>query len=481
MVDPAESGGTFCYCGGHGTTRTTDVVLGGPMQTITRREHWRSRLGIVFATSGSAIGLGTLWKLPFLIGQGGGGAFIALFLGFTLLLGMPLFIAELALGKHYQKSVAHIFSHMPQNSSVMSVFGWLAIVVTFLIAGWYGVVSGWGINYLVMALTDAFSNKSPLEFATIFAEFRHSGSLNLLWQAVFVAITCLILARGIRNGIESYSKLFFSLLFILIIGLFIYATTLSGFLDAFSYLVVPDFDKVNRETVLAALGLSLFTLSLGQGIMVTYGSYMAKDESIFKTALVVSLSVVLISILIALMIFPMIFTFGFPPESGEGLLFITMPYVTERLPGSMAISALFFILLIFAALTSYMGQLEVLVSSFMDMFSFSRTRAAIVAGVGCFIVGIPTALMFSEHNPYENFDKIFHRSFLEANYIIIDWMLIIFSLGICWTVGFKLKKSELAAVLNTPIDSMEFLLWHTAIRFIVPLFILVVLFSRIGL
>lgn len=450
------------------------------MHTVTRREHWRSKLGIIFATSGSAIGLGTLWKLPFLIGQGGGGAFIMLFLGFTLLLGMPLFIAELVLGKHYQKSVVHIFAQVPGNSSLMPLFGWLAIVATFLIAGWYGVVSGWGINYLVMALTDAFSNKSPLEFATIFAEFRHAGSLNLLWQAVFVVITCLILARGVRNGIESYSKLFFSLLFILIVGLFIYATTLSGFLDAFSYLVIPDFTKLNQDTVLAALGLSLFTLSLGQGIMVTYGSYMTKNESIFKTALVVSVSVVIISILIALMIFPMIFTFGFPPESGEGLLFITMPYVTEKLPGSMAISALFFILLIFAALTSYMGQLEVLVSSFMDLFSWSRVRSSVVAGIGCFVVGMPTALMFSEYNPYPDFARIFHRSFLEANYIIIDWMLIIFSLGICFTVGFKLTKSELATALNTSVDSMPLWLWRSVIRFIVPLFILVVLFSRIG-
>ena len=409
---------------------------------VIRREHWRSRLGIIFATSGSAIGLGTLWKLPYLVGQGGGGAFISLFLGFTLLLGLPLFIAELALGKFYQKSVATIFSEIPSPLSIMPIFGWLAIIATFLIAGWYGVVSGWGVNYLVMALTDAFAGRTPLEFATIFAEFRHAGSLNLLWQAIFVVITCMILARGVRNGIERYSKLFFSLLFILVFGLFIYATTLDGFYAAFSYIIYPDFSKINRETLIAALGLSLFTLSLGQGIMVTYGSYMAKEENIFQTALIVSLSVVAISILISLMIFPMIFTFGFPPESGEGLLFITMPYVTEQLPGSMAISSLFFILLIFAALTSYMGQLEVLIASFMEIFSWTRIRACVFAGAGSFIVGIPTALMLSDKNPFPTFEKIFHRSFLDVNNIIIDWMLIIFSLGICLAVGFKIVKNR---------------------------------------
>lgn len=450
------------------------------MESVTRREHWRSRLGIFFVTSGSAIGLGTLWKLPYLVGQGGGGAFIAMFLAFTLLLGLPLFVAELVLGKIYQKSVVTIFSNIPSPFPIIPLFGWLAVIATFLIAGWYGVVSGWGINYLIMALTDVFAHKSPLEFATIFAELRHSGSINLLWQAVFVVITCLILARGVRNGIERYSKIFFSLLFLLVIGLFIYATTLSGFVDAYYYIVYPDFSKVDRETVLAALGLSLFTLSLGQGIMVTYGSYMSKEENIFKTALIVSLSVVAISILISLMIFPMIFTFGFPPESGEGLLFITMPFVTEQLPGSMAISALFFILLIFAALTSYMGQLEVLIASFMDVLSLSRLKASIIAGVGSFIIGLPTALMLSGANPFPDFDKIFHRSFLDANYIIIDWMLIAFSLGICLVVGFKIPQQELKRAFNITGENLVFSVWHFLLRYIVPAFILVVTAARLG-
>jgi neurotransmitter:Na+ symporter, NSS family len=450
------------------------------MQTRARREHWRSKLGIIFTTSGSAIGLGTLWKLPYLMGQGGGGAFIALFLVFTLLLGMPLFIAELALGKHYQKSAVKIFSLLSPNSFLMPLFGWLAIVVTILIAGWYGVVSGWGINYLVMALTDAFSHKTPQQFATIFTEFRRAGSLNILWQFIFVVLTCLILARGVRNGIERYSKLFFSLLFLLVFALFIYATNLDGFSNAVSYIIYPDFSKIDRETVLAALGLSLFTLSLGQGIMVTYGSYMAKEQNIFRTALIVSFSVVIISVLISLMIFPMIFTFGFPPESGEGLLFITMPYVTEQLPGSMAISSLFFLLLIFAALTSYMGQLEVLIASFMDSFCWTRYKAVIVAGGASFVMGIPTALMMSEYNPYPNFEKIFHRSFLDINYILIDWMLIVFSLGVCIAAGFILKKDELAVTLNSPTNSIAFFIWHVLIRYIVPFFIILVAISRMG-
>lgn len=450
------------------------------MSDSAHREHWRSRLGIFFATSGSAIGLGTLWKLPYLVGQGGGGAFILLFLIFTLLLGMPLFMAELILGKTYQQSVVKVFSAIETKTDTMAFFGFLALVVTILIAGWYGVVAGWGLNYLFMSLTDAFAHKTAQDFAAVFEQFRKAGSINLLWQAVFVGITCIILIKGVRGGIEKFSKVFFSLLFLLIISLFIYATFLSGFEEAVEYLLYPDFSKLDQETVLAALGLSLFALSLGQGIMVTYGSYLTHEQDIFRTALVVSLSVVAISVIISLMIFPMIFTFGFPPESGEGLLFITMPYVTEQLPGSMLISALFFMLLIFAALTSYMGQLEVLVASIMEMFSLSRFRSTIIAGALAFLMGVPTALMMSDKNPFADFSLIFHRSFLQVNYIVIDWILMLFALGVCVAVGFKLSNKQLATALNRPLNSMLLLSFKISIRYMVPFFILLVALKRFG-
>jgi NSS family neurotransmitter:Na+ symporter len=445
-----------------------------------KHEHWRSRLGVIFATSGSAIGLGTLWKLPYMVGQGGGGAFILLFLLFTLLIGTPLFIAELALGKHFQKNVVDAFKSVSSPNSVMPLFGWLAIIATLLIAGWYGVVSGWGINYLIMALADAFANRSPNDFHLVFMNFRSSGGLNVLWQAVFVLITCLILAKGVRQGIERFSKLFFSLLFILVIGLFIYASTLDGFQKALDYILYPDFSKIDRATLIAAIGLSLFVLSLGQGIMVTYGSYLKKEQSIVKTAFIVSLSVVAISVLVSLMIFPMVFHFGFPPESGEGLLFVTMPYVTEQLPGSMALSALFFILLIFAALTSYIGQLEVLVAAFMEHFHLSRLKAVVIAGLSCFIVGLPTALMRSKHNPYPAFETIFHKSFLDVNNVIIDWMLILFSLGICIAVGYKIERKALANTLDLAENSALFILLLFAIRVLVPLCLLLAILSRFG-
>lgn len=441
-----------------------------------KREHWHSRLGLVFATCGSAIGLGTLWKLPYMVGQNGGGAFIFLFLLFTILLGMPLFAAELALGKINQKSITGIFFKEKTYGEISGIMGFIGILATLLIAGWYGVVSGWGIQYLLMALSDSFKEKNPKELEEIFSLFRQSGSLNLLWQIVFIAATCLILAKGVGKGIEKYSKAFFSLLFFLVIALFVYGTTLSGFRQALEYIIYPKFNDITAGSIIAALGLSLFSLSLGQGIMVTYGSYMPKNQNIFKTALLVSFTVVLISILISLMIFPMVFTFGFPPEAKESLLFITMPYVTQHLPGSVILAVLFFILLIFAALTSYMGQLEVLVSSLMESFNLKRGKSSIITGVICFIFGIPSALMMSDINPYPNFVKIFHASFMDISDVVINLCLILFSLGICFIVGFKIDKKTLSSSLNISANNVFFNLWIFLIRFLIPLSLLIIAF-----
>lgn len=446
---------------------------------MSRREHWRSRFGIIFATSGSAIGLGTLWKLPYMVGQGGGSVFIALFLIFTLFLGTPLFIAEMVLGKYYQKSVLTIFKTIPSKTGALSIFGLIAIISTVMVAGWYGVVSGWGINYLIMALSDSFSNHSPEEFTKIFLLFRQEGSLNLIWFLIFLVITCLILIQGVRDGIEHFSKIFFSLLFILVLVLFVYATTLSGFNQAVHYIIYPDWSKLNHETVLSALGLSLFVLSLGQGIIMTYGGYLTPSQSIIKTAIVVVASVMVICILIALMIFPMVFTFGFPPEAGESLLFVTMPYVTEQLPGSMLISALFFILLIFAALTSAMGQLEVLVSSFMERYKITRKKAVLITGGIIFLMGTPTALMMSEYNPFSSFEAVFHRNFLSVNNLLIDWMLIIFSLGVSFVIGTRIKRKDLAYTLNISDQHFGFKLWFFLIRYMVPFFLVLIALARI--
>jgi len=306
------------------------------------REHWSSRVGFFLAVAGSAIGLGTMWKLPYTMGQNGGGAFILVYLAFTFLIGIPLFIAELLLGRKSQRGVVGTFSHWSRKGTSWNAIGWLGITVTLLIAGWYAVIAGWGLNYIFLSLADTFAGKSTDEIKTIFETFRQSGDLNVFWQVAFITLAASIVYRGLSKGIEHWSRILTSSLFVLILLLSLYSSTLDGFTQAIHYVLYPDFSELTTAGLLTALGLALFALSLGQGIMVTYGSYMSKDDDIPKTALLVGISIIFISVLIAIMIFPMVFTFGFEPQSGEGLIFITLPYVFEQLPGSLILSVLFF-------------------------------------------------------------------------------------------------------------------------------------------
>ncbi len=439
------------------------------------REHWGSRLGFILAAAGSAIGLGTMWKLPYTMGQNGGGAFILLFLLFNCLVGIPLFMGELLLGRKSQRGAVGAFHHFTGENSSWPMVGWLSVAASFLIVGWYCVVAGWGLNYVIMALADAFKGHTPEQTSQVFDIFRQSGDLNVLWQVVFIAMNAAIVGGGLSKGIEYWSKIMTSGLFVALIALVIYSATLPGFGQAVQYILYPDFSALTGASVLKALGLALFTLSLGYGVMVTYGSYMQPTDDIPKTSIIVGIANFITSILIALMIYPMIFTFGFKPQSGEGLIFKTLPYVFEQLPGSVVVSVMFFTLLIFAALTSSVSMLEVGVANFMDLKGWPRKKAVAVSTGICLVLGLPTALAGSDI-VFVNWQKIFGTSFLETNIIINDWMLAIValftSLFVGWGLNDKVRRDGFSHG-----STMGYLYrpWLLLMRYIVPLAILLVI------
>ncbi len=443
---------------------------------MSAREHWSSRIGFILAAAGSAIGLGTMWMLPYVIGQNGGGAFILLFLLFTLLIGIPLFVTELLLGRQAQRGVVGAFAKFSHNQSSWRILGWLGVVCTYLVAGWYAVVSGWGLNYMLLSLADSFKGRTPSEITGIFETFRASGDLNVLWQAVFVLTTASIVMKGLSKGIEYWTRILTSTLFVLLVALAIYSSTLSGYQQAVHYILFPDFSQLTSAGVLKALSMALFALSLGEGIMVTYGSYMSPRDDVPKTSLIVGISIIFISILIALTIFPMVFTFGYAPESGEGLVFKTLPYVFNQLPGSTIIAFVFFTLLSFAALTSTVAQLEVLVANHIDLHGWSRKKAVWVSSVGIFLVGLPTALSDSTYTIFETWPQIFQKSFLHTNYILIDWMLAIFAFFTAIFVGWVIPKQvrESGFLTGTSLGGL-YKPWLFLVRFVVPTAILLVI------
>lgn len=442
------------------------------------RETWSSKLGFMLASLGSAIGLGAMWKLPYAMGQNGGGAFILLFILFNFFVCLPLFIGELILGRESKKGTVASFLHFSKKDSSWAIVGWLIVLVVLMILGWYCVVAGWGICYIVLSLTDAFQGLSKEEISLSFDVFRQSGNLNLLFQFIFIALNVSVLLKGLSKGIEKWSKFMTSLLFFMLVALALYSMSLSGFDEAFHYLLYPDWSKMTPKGILSALGLSLFTLSLSYGAVMTYGSYLKKDEDIPKIATMVVSANIFASILIAIAIFPMIFTFGFAPQEGEGLIFKTLPFVFEQLPGSMIISLVFFVLLMFAALTSSIAMFEVVVTNLVDLEILNRRKAVFAAATTVFILGIPSALA-KEGSIFSSWQDIFGTSFMATSIMLEDWLLVIIALLVTVFVAFIMPaRAREQGFFGANKRNKFYRVWLFLLRTVVLLAISVVIAQR---
>ena len=308
------------------------------------REHWSSKLGFILAAIGSAVGLGILWKFPYTVGENGGGFFLFSYILCILVIGVPVFIAELFLGRTAQRASVGAFDVLSRGSGGWRIGGYLGLISSFLIMSFYSVIAGYGLSYVVMSLTGAFAGMDAAQVSSAYDNLTMSGSISLFWHALFTAITMAIVVSGVRKGIEFWTKIMTRALFLILAGLLIYNVRLAGFSQALHFIFVPDFSEFNLGSLLEALGLAFFTLSLGQGIMISYGSYMKKTDNIPNMSLIVAFSVIVVSILAALVIFPVVFTFDFEPAAGPGLVFKTLPYLFFQLPGGPIVSTIFFTL-----------------------------------------------------------------------------------------------------------------------------------------
>lgn len=446
------------------------------------REHWGSRLGFIFAAAGSAIGLGSLWKFPYVTGQFGGGAFVLIYLLSTLFICVPLFCAELLMGRASQRSTVGAFSQLARHNQNWKGVGWLAIASTVIVFSYYAVVAGWTLNYVLLSLTQFTKGKSPDEIQGVFAILLKSGSINVLWQAAFLLITAGVVIGGVRKGIEHWSKILMPVLLILLVGLFCYGITLSGFGEATRFVLWPDFSRLTPSGILSALGLSFFTSSLGFGIILTYGSYLKPAESIPKTAIIVLLFTLAISLIAALMIFPIIFTFHLPPSGGPGLLFKTLPVLFEQLPATLLISTAFFLLLVFTALTSTVSLLENLVANCMELFNWSRRKSVWWTTCLVFVVGLPSALAGSGAL-FPSWVEMYGEDFFGTISNTWDrWFLpitgLLTSLFVGWKIDAKIRKEQILAGSHW---RWFFYPWLFLVRWLVPLCILIFLLQAAGI
>lgn len=446
------------------------------------RENWGSRLGFLLATAGSAVGLGALWKFPYVAGENGGGAFVLTYLILTFVIGVPIFIGELMLGRATAKSPVGAFADLAKEDSRWRIVGWIILFAPVLILSFYSVVAGWALNYTFMSLLNFTKGRASSEISEIFTVVHDSADINLFFTLFFIALTTGVLYKGVRKGIEFWSKLLMPSLFILLLLLFFYSMTLDGFQQALHFIFRPNFRELTPAGLLEALGMACFTLSVGMGVLITYGSYMRKEDDIPKTAIMIAIVNIAVSLLAALMIFPIIFTFNFAPAEGPGLLFKTLPVLFARLPGTLLLSTFFFLLVVFAALTSTISIMEVPVAVITDVYRLSRGKTVLLIGLSVFILSIPSALAGSGVL-FGNWVLVYGKNFFGTmDGLAFSWILPINALLTSLFVGWFLNR-ERANQEFTEGSSLAstYPAWFFLIRYIVPLAVLIIILEQGGL
>lgn len=356
------------------------------------RAQWGSRLGFILAAAGSAIGLGAIWKFPYIAGNNGGGAFLLLYIGFSLTIGLTVMLAELALGRAAKLGPVGAFRKLAGKK--WALFGYLGVLTGFLIMTFYSVVGGWTLGYMAKAVSGDLAGLSREGLNQVFTGFISDPWKPVGYHGLFLLLNMAVVLGGVKSGIEAICKYLMPGLFLLMIGLIVRALLLPGAMDGVAFFLVPDFAKVTMGTVIEALGFAFFSLSLGMGAMITYGSYLDDEAKLVSSALWVIGLQIACAVLAGLMVLPVVFAFGFDPAAGPGLSFITLPAIFDHLPAGKWLCTLFFSLLLVAALTSSISLIEVVTSYFIDEHGFERRRVTLAVCLVIFVAGIAPSLSF---------------------------------------------------------------------------------------
>lgn len=403
------------------------------------RDSFGSRFGALVAMAGSAVGLGNLWRFPYLVGENGGAAFIIVYILLSFLICLPIFVSEFVIGRRSQKNAYAAFRDLSGGSEWRWV-GLFTVIVPLIVLSYYSVIGGWSVEYLLKSLSFSFSDASRITMNTMFTDFVSSTWAPLATHTVFLLFTTLIVIVGIKDGIEKFSKVMMPLLFMIVVAIAIYSLTLPGASAGVDYLFRPDFSKIDAKACASALGQAFFSLSLGFGTIMTYASYVSKKENILTQSAATAISDLMFALIAGVAIMPAVFAFGINPQAGPGLVFETLPYIFGQMPAGGLIAILFFAALLVAALTSSISMLEVAVAYLVEEKRFSRVWACITLFVICWIVGALCSLSFGPlsdlringGNLFDFFDS------LSSN--------VLMTLGSLFTVlfvGWRLKRTDI--------------------------------------
>ena len=444
---------------------------------IEDRGQWSSKLGFIFAAAGSAIGLGNIWRFPYIVGENGGGAFVLIYIIFVLIIGLPYMFAELALGRSVQKNPVGAIEAVRPGSKWKGV-GYLGVLTGAGILSFYGVIAGWTVGYIFKMAT-----ASPSGFG---------GFISDPWMVIplfagFMVLTALIVYGGVEGGIERWSKILMPVLFIIMVGIIIYTLTLDNAEKGLLFYLAPDFSKVTGKTLLAALGQAFFSLSLGMGLMITYGSYVSKKENIVTSAFYISIFDTLIALMAGLIIFPALFAMGENPAAGPSLVFVIFPKLFAQMPGGYIVGAFFFLLLSIAALTSTISLLEVPVAYFVDEKKVNRKKYVWVVAGFTFLMGLPSALSQGASEYFTNFgwlpERLTSPDFLsQMSFLFGDFSLafgaFLLSIFVGWV--WKAKNAADEIELGSPMFNKFKGLWIFVIKYFIPVIIFIILLNLFG-
>ncbi|QFY43897.1 sodium-dependent transporter [Candidatus Methylospira mobilis] len=447
---------------------------------VTARALWSSRAAFILAASGSAVGLGNIWKFPYLAGSYGGGAFVLVYIACVVIIGAPIMIAETMLGKHGRGNPAHAMLALAQQAKTHPAWqylGWVGIIIGFLILSYYSVIAGWSLAYIFKVSGALNVNISPANAISRFNDFKSSSDFQIIWHTLFMGLTYLVVSGGVSRGLERTTRYMMPALLVMLLLMDIYALNSGGFLQGLRFLLHPDFSKLTTEGLLAAMGQAFFSLGVGMGAIMVYGSYLPDDVSIPRSSVIVCVTDTIVALMAGMAIFPIVFANGLEPSMGAGLIFETLPIAFGHMPGGGWLGAIFFILVFFAAITSAIALIEPAIALLSEKFDLDRARASLLVVAACWLAGFGTVYSFGE-NPAR---WLHGKTFFELiDFVTSDLLLPISGVLIAIFSGWKLSATISRSEFD-PQQGRTWRAWLVSIRYIAPAGVVLILLDALGL
>ena len=441
--------------------------------------EWSSRFAFILAATGSAVGLGNIWKFPYITGENGGGAFVIIYLICVAAIGIPIMIAETMMGRRGRQSPINTLKVLTKEAGANTnwhYLGWLGVIAGFFILSYYSVIAGWSMAYVVKAFTGSFSGQSALEINNLFADLQASPGVQIFWHTVFMVATMAVVARGVQGGLEKAVRFLMPGLFILLMLLVAYAMTTGAYLQGLEFMFKPDFSEITGASVLTAMGHAFFTLSLGMGAIMVYGSYLPKGISIAKTTILIAGADTLVALLAGIAIFPIVFANGLEVGSGPGLIFQTLPIAFGNMTGGWLFGLLFFVLLVFAALSSAISLIEPAVAWCVEHYDIERKKACTVMGFLTWLLGLGTVFSFNNWSDVTFFGATIFES---LDFLTANLMLPLGGFFIALFAGRVMLNKDSKEELDLGDDRL-FDLWKFLVSYVAPAAVFIVFLHVLG-